>query len=252
MSDQGLLTEKDIERLTTEAADAIHAAATQARLTAGRISGKPLLRGGAAATTKLPELPSVFLWPKILERFGQEADRNAAGYAKFVTSAQSLVGSSLFAQARGMIDAGKDITGVTKELQERIGPDVPQGLNTMQIGLVSGGKVVAGIGGVTGIAIPLHQGSKVKWFSGAEISAGVVIEWEAAALMIGGKKAFPHELTGEFFGAHLGVHAGVGVGLSIYFSANEHLEYEGVSFTVGIGAGGGVAILGGFEIVTSD
>jgi hypothetical protein len=208
------------------------------------------VRGGAGASN-LPELPSFWLWPKILIRFGEEADRNAADFAKFSTTVGSLVGSSLFGQAQTMIQQGKDDSGVIKELHTHLGLDVP-GCNTLQIGVVSGLKVGLGGGGVTGVAIPLHEGSKVKWFSGYEVSAGLTGQWEAAALMIGMRTAFPHELSGMFYGAYAGVHLGPGLGLTVYFSPDDHLEFEGFSFSVGVGFGGGLAVLAGRDIVTSD
>ena len=44
----------------------------------------------------------------------------------------------------------------------------------------------------------------------------------------------------------------LGLECDVHFSADDELKYEGLSYSIGVGAGGGVAILAGFEIVTSD
>jgi hypothetical protein len=252
MSPQTLLSENDVERFTNETADAIRNAAVMAQLRADMAGAAPLRAAAAAGGPGIPQFPDFILGARIWARFAEEGSRNATAFGQFSGTLVELAGGSLIGQARQMIQSGQANGQVVNDLQKRLGPAAPAGHNTMQIGILSGIKIGAGIGGVTGVAIPLHDGSKVKWFSGAEASAGLVAEWEAAAVMVGAKLKFPHELKGEFYGAHVGLHVGAGLGFTIYFSADSHLKYEGFSYSVGVGAGGGVAIIAGFEIVTSD
>jgi hypothetical protein len=250
MSEQTLLSQHDVERFQNQTADAIRNAAVLAQMRADMVGPRPL-RGGAGGP-QIPKFPDIFQGARIWARFAEESARHGDTFAQFSGAVAGLAGSELIGQTQRMIQAGQADPRLVSTLQQRLGSKVPGGHNTLQIGIVSGAKVGAGIGGITGVALPLHEGSKVKWFSGAEASVGVVIEWEAAAISIGAKLAFPTELKGEFWGAHVGLHVGAGLGFNIFFSADDKLKYEGFSYSIGVGLGGGVALLAGFEIVTSD
>lgn len=223
-----------------------------ARLQAAGRPEQPL-RAAAGKVPDFPPDPNVFKALEIVGRYAKALVDHAQDFTGFSGGLFRLLttpdGQKLLERLRKAIFEHHDDPTLFRELVQALGGGLA-GYGTLQLGAASEAHLGAGIVATTGVALPSKGTGRTKWFSGLEKSGGLIAEI-GTALLIGQRYKEPEKLTGQFYGGHASIEVGIAAGLNIYFSV-EDLSYEGFSYTVGIGAGFGVAVLSGWELVTSD
>jgi len=198
-----------------------------------------------------PPAPNIFKAAEILGRYAVEAIRHLPDSGIIVRGLIGLAttkeGQKLLARLKDAIVNHKYDPTLFKEIMQELGGGAA-GYGSLTFGLVAEAHAGSGIVGVTGIALPTKGDGKAKWFSGLEKSAGPIAD-ASVNLVIGQKIKEPEKLTGQFYGAHTSIEVELALGSSIYFDTSNKLEYEGFSTTLGVGIGGGLAVLSGWELV---
>lgn len=245
------LSDRDLAQLKEDYERQIRWSAAVAQLQSG--AAAPRLEKSAVSTTiALPPDPDFWRTMALMGRYATEAIAHLPDAVLLGSGIGGLLASA---------DGQRQLAEMQKALSEKKDSKVFQDLTKMLVGASSYGSatfaVVAeghgfqGVAGVTGIALPLKGTGKPKWFSGVEQSKGLIIEF-TAGLIIGGRMEEPQHLHGQFYGVHVGLEIGAALGSTLYFDTSDELKYQGFATTVGVGLGGGIAVLRGWEIVTSD
>jgi hypothetical protein len=247
------LTPLDLGPKLQEYERQIRVSAALAQLQAGTPpQGMPT--GLRSALPEMPPPPDPGKWLQILGRYAVEAILHlpdsmglAGDVLKLVTTPD---GMKMLERLRAALIEQKADAALFTDFLKYLGGG-GAGYKTLQLGVATEARGVAGLVGVTGVAIPTTGEGRVKWFSGLEQSTGLALEL-SASLLIGRKLEAPEHLSGGFYGAHVGLDIGASFGSNIYFDTSPELKYTGFVATVGVGFGAGISVLRGVELVTSD
>lgn len=247
------LSDRDVQQFQAECERRILASVALAQL---QISAHDAptngvaLQSGAGGVPDFPPDPPFFpvMGKYVVEAVNHLPDTTGliGGIGKLLATAY---GRDLLARLVAAVTSKRDDPKLWQEFLQYVLPSSAYG--SLLIGVLSEAQVGARIVGVTGVAIPLRAGSKVKWFSGAEKSIGLALS-ASTGLLIGERLEVPTELTGQFYGGHIGVDVAASLGSSLYFDTSSELRYKGFSTQVGVGVGFSVSTLSGWELVTSD
>lgn len=246
-------SDAEIEQLQHEYERKVRLSAAQARLRAGALApAQPAPRAGAVPG--FPPEPDLGRSIEILLKYAVEAIAHLPDSAGLVFGILRLVltpeGQELLERLREAIEHHVDDPKLFREIIQFLGGGAA-GYGSFLLGVETGGHAGSGVIYTTGVALPTRGDGPVKWFSGMQRSKGPIAEL-SANILIGQRIETPHELTGQFYGGHTALEVGISLGSTLLFDTSQKLTYQGFDTTIGAGIGGGLAVVWGFEMVTSD
>ncbi|HJZ74218.1 MAG TPA: hypothetical protein VKE51_20910 [Vicinamibacterales bacterium] len=247
---ENLLSSEDIDQIYAEYERKKRLAVAMAQLRAQAKAVPPMPKG----VPDFPPEPDFWKSLAITWQYLAEGPKHLGDDTLIVKGLIRLFGTEdglkLIGRLKDALVNKKDDPTLFRDFMQALGGG-KEGYGSFLIGVASEAHLGAGVIGTTGVAIPVRGEGKVKWFSGLERSKGFILEL-TANLIVGQRTEEPQHLTGQFYGQHVALDIGVAFGSNLYFDTSDKLNYKGFSTNVGVGAGGGEAVLWGWELVTSD